>query len=131
VRKLLSTLIFPAIAVGLAGCMGAGEQPQPAAPAPKANPVLAGVVSGPTGTALTQEDRLTAGRAQYQSIVEGKRRSWRGKAGSFGYIVPGPVSAGIKGNCREYSHTIYLNGRPQTGKGSACQTAPGQWSIVS
>jgi len=66
-----------------------------------------------------------------QSVVDGKRRSWRGKAGSFGYIVPGPVSAGVRGNCRDYSHTIYLNGRPQTGKGSACQTAPGQWTIVS
>ena len=94
-RKVLSILIFSAVAGFLAGCMGAGEQPQPAARAPQADPVLAGVVSGPTGTALTQEDRLVAGKAQYQSIVEGKRRYWRGKAGSFGYIVPGPMSAGV------------------------------------
>ncbi|MCC2098168.1 MAG: hypothetical protein KDJ29_14830 [Hyphomicrobiales bacterium] len=111
--------------------MGSGEASRPAANAPRVDPVLAGVVAGPMGTALTQEDRLIAGKAQYQAIVDGKRRSWRGKAGSFGYIEPGPVASGIKGNCREYSHTIYLNGRPQAGKGSACETAPGQWSIAS
>lgn len=133
--KLLPALLSLSLAVSLsipvAGC-GGGEQPKPVAQpaAPRPDPVLAGVVVTPIAGALTPGDRIIAGKAQYNAVVEGKQRSWKGKGGTFGFISPGPARSGAKGNCREYSHTIYVNGRPQTGKGSACETAPGQWSYV-
>jgi surface antigen len=113
----------------LAACNGSGNAPEPAARAP-ADPFATGVVMGPLGKSLTEADRKTAGKAQYTAISTRKRLSWRGKGGSFGYIVPGAVSGGA-GGCREYSHTIYINGRPGTGKGKACQIGPDSWKIES
>lgn len=118
--------------VALAGCTAnTSSPPQPAATAPQPDPILAGVVAGPIGQQLSPGDREIAGKAQLAAIVDGQRRSWKGKGGTFGFIAPSPVSSGLQGNCRDYSHTIYINGRPQTGRGSACQSAPGQWRIVS
>ena len=116
----------------LAGCNGATSQPPPTgAAAQRTDPANAGVVAGPIGQQLSAADRAIAGKAQYAAITDGKRLSWKGKNGSFGYITLGPATAGFRGTCRDYTHTIYINGRPQKGKGSACQAAPGQWRIVS
>ena len=71
VRKFLSLLVVCTLSAAVAACMGSGEASRPAANAPRVDPVLAGVVAGPMGTALTQEDRLIAGKAQYQAIVDG------------------------------------------------------------
>lgn len=115
-----------------AGCGGTNSSgPAPVATAAPADPLLAGAVVGPAGSQLTTADRRVAGKAQFDAVADGNRRSWRGKTGSFGYITTGPVSSGIGGNCREYTHTIYMNGRPNIGKGKACQTSPGQWKVVS
>ena len=37
--------------------------------------------------------------------------------GSYGYVAP---AAGT-GDCRDFVHTVYINGRPRVGKGSACR----------
>ena len=130
-RGVLSFLVLLPLVGVLAGCGGAGNEAlSPAAKAP-ADPYVRGAVAGPVGRQLTEQDRLIAGKAQFSAVSEGKRKSWRGKAGSFGYIEPGAISSGVSGKCREYSHTVYLNGRPKTAKGSACETNPGNWSVVS
>lgn len=132
-QKIGMALLFVPLAVLVAGCNGPGSSAPVAAtpPAPRADPVLAGAVTGPAGQGLTAGDREIAGKAQFAAIVDGQRRSWRGKGGTFGYISPGPVAAGSGGGCREYTHTIYLNGRPNSARGKACQASPGQWNIVS
>lgn len=33
-------------------------------------------------------------------------------------------------NCKEYSQTIYINGRPKQTSGIACQYADGSWHVV-
>ncbi len=112
----------------LAGCGGVGRSPTPVV---QTNPFLAGAVLGAAGKGLSDRDRKIAGKAQYDAISEGKRLSWKGADGSFGFILPGPVSGAGSNSCREYSHTIYLNGRPSSGKGKACKTGSGRWNIVS
>jgi surface antigen len=111
----------------LAGC--APVSPPPAAApavvaAPAGPPPPAGVIAGPLGAKLTGADRQTAFDAQVAALDGGKRQSWKGGAGAFGFVEPGAEA----GACREYSHTIYVDGRPQSGKGRACRSPDGSWS---
>lgn len=33
--------------------------------------------------------------------------------------------------CREYAHTVYIEGEAQTARGTACQQADGTWRVIS
>ena len=33
-------------------------------------------------------------------------------------------------NCRQYTHTIYIDGKPQTARGAACRNPDGTWQPV-
>ena len=122
------SLVIAFLGCGLVAACSSAPPPQAAAPAgPPPKPFLDGVVMGDAGRSLTDQDRQTAGEAQYAAIETGQRKSWRGKGGTYGFIEPGTQS----GSCRDYSHTIYIDGRPKTGKGSACLEANGNWKYRS
>jgi surface antigen len=121
-------MIVVAASIGLAGCFGGEQASAPlAVDAPPARPALAGALLGPLGQGLSEADRSAAFDAQLAALDAGQRRAWRGSKGVFGYVEPG-VDAG---GCREYAHTIYVGGRPRTGKGSACRDASQGWKIAS
>jgi surface antigen len=119
------------LGAGLAGCNSASPPPAAQAAPPPVDPATLGVSAGSTGAKLSEADRRTAGEAQYSAVETGQRKSWRGKQGSYGFVEPGAESSRSEGLCREYSHTIYIDGLPQTGKGLACKAASGVWRIVS
>jgi len=122
------SMVIAIFGCGLVAACSSTPPPQAAAPAgPPPKPFLDGVVMGDTGRSLTDQDRQTAGEAQYAAIETGQRKSWRGKGGTYGFIEPG----GQSGSCRDYSHTIYIDGRPKTGNGSACLEANGNWKYRS
>ncbi len=89
-------------------------------PAPEA-----GVVGSVIGQSLDDKDRNTAIAAQQEAVVAGTRKSWRGAHGAYGFIVPGPES----GSCRDYTHRIFINGRPKEAKGQACKE-DGVWRVT-
>lgn len=125
-----STLAIALIAASLAACT---STPAPiatttaavAAPPASAAPA-AGVLSGAIGQSLSEKDRETAAAAQQEAVASGARRSWRGERGVYGFIAPGPEN----GACRDYTHKIFVNGRPQEAKGQACREN-GEWRITS
>ena len=122
-RGWLGALFLTAL---VAGCAPSGPNPAAAPPvpaAPQGPPPPAGVIAGPLGASLSDADRQTAFDAQVDALDKGPRKSWKGKAGVFGYIEPGADMGG----CRDYAHTIYLDGRPQSGKGNACRQPNGTW----
>ena len=48
------------------------------------------------------------------------------RAAIYGVIQPGPTYArGAYQKCREYSHTIYVRGRPEVARGVACRNPDG------
>jgi len=109
-----------------AGCQSIGAPPPdgsartqalPAPPAP-------GVIGSAIGQTLDEADRMTAIAAQQEAVASGSRKSWRGGHGAYGFITPGPETDG----CREYTHRIFVNGRPQEAKGRACREN-GEWRI--
>jgi surface antigen len=103
----------------------ASQTPAPAvAAAPE--PLPAGVVGVSVGRELDEKDRATAIAAQDDAVNSGQQKSWRGGKTAYGFIIPGPE----KGECRDYTHKIYVNGRPQEAKGQACRKGD-VWRVVS
>lgn len=87
--------------------------------------------AGPTGAALSQNDRRAAGEAQLQAVESGAPKSWRGRDGAYGIVEPAAEATRSEGVCREYTHKIYIDGRPKSGSGLACRQPSGQWRIVN
>ncbi len=60
-------------------------------------------------------------------------RRWPGaipNSGRYGSIVPGPAYEANGMNCRQFTHTIYIDGKPQTARGTACRNPDGTWQPV-
>ena len=51
-------------------------------------------------------------------------RQWRDPdTGHYGEIVPSrPYKRGVA-DCRDYTHTVYIDGRPQQMRGTACRSS--------
>ena len=133
--------------LALAGCSALAPTPAPQASAPVA-PVVApavvaaapaiaappravsGALLGPVGQGLDQKDLDSAYKAQLAALDTGKRSSWRGQKGVFGYVEVGS-ECGLTGSCRDYTQVVYVGGRPRNGKGSACRQSSGEWTTSS
>jgi surface antigen len=81
---------------------------------------------------LTSQQRATS--AQYQALeygTAGAPVAWRDEA-FYGTVIPGPFysTAGYQ-RCREYTHTVYVNGQPQTARGIACRQTDGSWIAIN
>jgi surface antigen len=96
-----------------------------------AGAAIGGMLGGAIGQSLDEADRERAYFAQEDAFTTGRRTEWRGDRGAYGYVEPGRAFESRDGYCREYSHTIYIGGRPQQGYGTACREPDGSWRIVS
>src|SRR4051794_26177807 len=90
-----------------------------------------GILNGPVGASLEERDRRRAAAAEKQALEQGQPGEpvgWRGGGGRRGTVVPG-VDYEIRGTrCRDYTHSIYIEGRPQTARTTACRNPDGTWS---
>ena len=123
------------IALSLSGCMTtsndvpveAAAAATPAAPAAPVAPLAySGLVDGSLGASLNANDKNAANKAEVAALASGERKTWRGDDGSYGYIAP--AAGGASGDCRDFVHTVYINGRPKVGKGAACRQGDG-WKL--
>ncbi|MCZ6771610.1 MAG: RcnB family protein [Proteobacteria bacterium] len=102
---------------------------------------LAGIViGGAVGAALTRdltcEDRSYAYRAYSDGLNSGSPNSeyqWRNpETGNHGTFQVGDYNNDPDGfRCTTYTQQIFVDGRPQTASGRACQQPDGTWTIVS
>lgn len=99
-----------------------------------AGAALGGLIGNRIGASLDDEDRRRAYAAQMQALESGPSGapvSWRNPdSGRYGSIVPGPAYQQNGGTCRQYTHTIYIDGRPQTARGAACRNPDGTWTPI-
>ena len=99
-----------------------------------AGAVIGGLVGGAIGNALDEEDRRRAYAAEMDALEgggPGAPVAWRGR-NAYGTVVAGPpYPYQSYERCREYTHTIYIQGRPQTARGVACRQPDGTWAPVS
>ena len=95
---------------------------------------IGGLVGNRIGAALDDEDKQRAYAAQVQALESGKSGTavaWKNPdSGRYGSIVPGPAYTSNGMQCRPYTHTIYIDGRPQVARGNACRNADGTWTAV-
>jgi surface antigen len=95
-----------------------------------AGAMIGGVLGGMVGADMDARDRERAYLAQYEAFDTGRPRRWRGDD-AYGEVIPGPTYRSRGEFCREYTHTIYIGGRPREGYGTACREPDGSWRIVS
>ena len=97
--------------------------------------VLAGAfVGNQIGKGLDDIDRLRAGQAQAraQSAPLGEEILWDNpKSGHSGSVVATRDGASTSGRyCREFQHTVFIDGTAERGYGTACQEPDGSWEII-
>jgi surface antigen len=92
---------------------------------------IGSMIGNRIGAAMDDEDKRRAYAAQVQALESGPSGApvaWRNPdSGRYGSIVPGPASEQNGRSCRQYTHTIYLDGKPQTARGAACRGPDGTW----
>jgi len=96
---------------------------------------IGGVVGHEIGRSMDEQDRMLAQEAEYEALERGQSgvsRSWRNERnGRYGEVVPSrPYKRGVD-DCRDYTHTIHIDGRPQTMRGTACRNPDGTWRSVA
>ena len=100
-----------------------------------AGAVVGGIVGSEIGRSLDRQDRILAQQAELAALERGQsgqRTPWRNPdSGRYGEVVPGTPYRRAGADCRDYTHTIYIDGRPQTMHGTACRNADGTWTNVA
>jgi surface antigen len=95
---------------------------------------VGGFLGNRIGAALDDDDKRRAYAAQMQALETGPSGApvaWRNPdSGRYGNVVPGPVSEINGASCRQYTHTIYIDGQPQVQRGTACRNPDGTWTTV-
>ena len=95
---------------------------------------VGGFLGNRIGAALDDDDKRRAYAAQMQALESGPSGapvSWRNPdSGRYGDVVPGPAYQSNGSTCRQFTHTIYIDGKPQTQRGTACRNPDGTWTTV-
>src|SRR6476659_8914253 len=95
---------------------------------------VGGMLGNRIGAAMDDEDKRRAYAAQVQALESGPSGApvaWRNPdSGRYGSVVPGPAYDQGTLKCRQYTHTIYINGQPQAARGAACRNPDGTWTPV-
>ena len=95
--------------------------------------LLGTMVGSSIGKSLDRADLAYAQQAHQQAYTApiGQSINWNNpESGHYGTVTPVRDGRSTTGRyCREYSQTIYVDGRSETGKGTACQNSDGTWQI--
>jgi surface antigen len=100
-----------------------------------AGAAIGGLIGNRIGASMDDEDKRRAYAAQMQALESGQSGApvtWKNPdSGRYGTIVPGPAYQQASNTCRQYTHTIYIDGKPQTARGAACRNPDGTWTPIS
>ncbi len=119
----------------LAGCAGtdntAGVSAGTPAPATRSDALIPGLAENGVGARLDAEDRRALAEAERRALEDaGPNRPvpWTNpRSGHFGQVLAGPSYFVNDRNCRDYAHTITIDGQAETLRGTACRDAEGVW----
>ncbi|MBE7733646.1 RT0821/Lpp0805 family surface protein [Devosia faecipullorum] len=150
-----STLLaLPLLALALAGCSSTGTTRTVQAPV-QAQPVVVqplvptsaqtvqtarlttsianGFVDPAALALMTAKDSTEANSAQFYALQFGRPgapRQWAGDKGTTGSVAVGPYVRVNNLDCRDFTHTVKLNGTDYVRKGTACREQNGNWNVV-
>lgn len=95
--------------------------------------LLGALVGREAGRRLTENDGSRAATAERQALARNESISWNNPdSGTRGTIDPQRTYTNSNGQlCRDYSHTIFVDGRAEQATGTACRQSDGTWRLVS
>ena len=100
-----------------------------------AGAVIGGIVGSEIGKSMDQQDRALAQKAELAALERGQSgvsTPWRNPDnGRYGEVVPSKPYTRGPDNCRDFTHTVYIDNRPQTMRGTACRNSDGTWRNVA
>jgi surface antigen len=122
-----------AIAGGLIGSQFGGGTGERLA-AGLAGAAIGGLIGNRIGASMDDEDKQRAYSAQVEALERGpsgRAVPWKNPdSGRYGSVVPGAAYQANGLTCRPYTHTIYIDGRPQVARGTACRNPDGTWTAM-
>jgi len=100
-----------------------------------AGAVIGGIVGNEIGRKLDDRDRQLAREAEYDAWERGppgRPVRWRNPDnGRYGEIVAEDYYQRGSSRCRNFVHKVWIDGRPQAMRGTACRNPDGTWTQVS
>jgi surface antigen len=97
--------------------------------------LLGAMIGNSIGSSLDSVDQDYAGSAASNALEynrSGTPAEWRNPdSGNYGYTTPVRTYQSNGYDCRDFETTIYVDGRPETARGSACRQGDGTWRIMS
>ena len=128
-----SGLAVGALAGGILGNQVGGGSGKVAATI--AGAVIGGIVGSEIGRSMDEQDRRYAQEAEFSAFERGQSGQvthWRNPDnGRYGEVVPSRPYKRNAMDCRDYTHKIYIDGRPQAMRGTACRNPDVTWSSFS
>lgn len=95
-----------------------------------AGALIGGFLGNQIGARLSQQDQQYYYQSQYQALETGRPQTWQSPTGVYGQVQTGPSYVVNNSQCREYTNTIYIDGRPEVARGTACRNPDGTWRPV-
>jgi surface antigen len=93
---------------------------------------LGAIVGASVGRDLDERDREYAYLAAERSLHSNRVEYWKNpQSGHRGQFRPRRTFQGDDGMCRDFEHTIWVEGEPELVEGTACEMADGSWRVVS
>ncbi|WP_295806144.1 RT0821/Lpp0805 family surface protein [uncultured Nitratireductor sp.] len=142
----LAPVFAVALCAVLSGCLGAGMSGSQLEPSQFASTRSAtdssailgieggGLVGGDLGDALSRRQKRLAIEAEYKALENtpaGQDVSWQdagsGRSGTVRAAQPYRVGSQ---DCRQYTHTVQVNGTPRESRGTACRNEDGSWMLL-
>lgn len=92
---------------------------------------LAGAFAGSEiGKRITPTDHSYADERAYHTLETGKPTRWHNpESKHWGEMSAGPRVKRHGKLCRQYTQTIYIDGKPHKAHGLACREADGSWRL--
>ncbi|WFS01764.1 hypothetical protein [Rhizobium tumorigenes] len=91
---------------------------------------LDGGIIGNTGLTISDSDKQRALEAEYRALEAapgGQPVVWSGRTMSGQVVAAAPYQVGSQ-NCRQYTHTVTVDGKQTVARGSACRNDNGTWT---
>jgi len=143
VAAALAAIVLSACSTTGAGGSGSAArafvQPDEPAPPPVGAAIVqamaGGLIGGPVGASLDARERRRALEAEYRALEytpAGQAVTWgQARSRRHGEVVAGsPYRVGAQ-DCRQYTHTVTLDGRTQSARGTACRNPDGSWTPLA
>lgn len=96
-----------------------------------AGTLIGALLGSQIGQRLDANQRQAAAQATNQALATNNTITWRDPdRTAYGTVTPVRTYQAGGRSCREYIHTVYIDGRAQDVRGTACQAPDGSWQVV-